>query len=435
MPHYHPPHLGSIDAVFPLALEGYEFIQRRCEHFHSDVFVGRLLGQRAVFMRGSAAAQLFYDAQHFRRADAMPALVKKTLFGEGGVQGLDDEAHRQRKALFLSFMTRASIAGFLSILRDEWDQALDAWQQRPLVVLLEEAQNIFNRAACRWAGVPSSARDDQLARDCSAMFNGFATIGPRMWQARAARLRAEARARDVIAGVRTGKLIVPAASAAYVMAHAHEEGGMLPREVAAVELLNVIRPTTAIAQYVAFMALALHDQPRYRQLLRSDDALAEAFVHETRRFYPFTPFVGARARHALEWQGVSFAEGTLAILDVYGALHDPREWDTPQEFRAERFVGKKPGAFDYMPQGGGPFELGHRCAGEWLTIEALKLSLEVLTRAISYELPAQDLHYTLARIPCAPRSGVVLRNVKREGAIVVRADAPVRGLDHPSHPA
>jgi fatty-acid peroxygenase len=51
------------------------------------------------------AARLFDDAERFQRAGAAPRRVKATLLGEGGVQSLDGEAHRRRKAMFMSPMT------------------------------------------------------------------------------------------------------------------------------------------------------------------------------------------------------------------------------------------------------------------------------------------------------------------------------------------
>lgn len=40
----------------------------------------------------------------FVRQGAMPVAVQNTLVGRGGVQGLDDESHRNRKQLFLSIV-------------------------------------------------------------------------------------------------------------------------------------------------------------------------------------------------------------------------------------------------------------------------------------------------------------------------------------------
>jgi fatty-acid peroxygenase len=270
-----------------------------------------------------------------------------------------------------------------------------------------------------------------VARDCATMVGGFASVGLRMWHAREARVRGERWARDVIERIRNEDLAVEAGSAARVIAeHVQLDGQRLPVEVAAVELLNVIRPIVAIGQWVAYLALALRDHPRYPERLRSDAALVEGFVQEVRRFYPFTPFVGARARKRFVWRGARFEEGMLALLDVYGALHDTRLWDRPDDFWPERFLNFTPGPFDFIPQGGGAFETGHRCAGEWLTIEALKQALNVLTRTIRYELPAQDMRYSLKEMPTAPRSGVILQHVTRVETVTPSFEsARIRGSD------
>ena len=126
-------------------------------------------------------------------------------------------------------------------------------------------------------------------------------------------------------------------------------------------------------------------------------------MQEVRRFYPFTPFLGARVRAPFDWRGHHFEAGTLVLLDVYGAQHDPLRWAAPEEFRPERFEGGSGGAFDFIPQGGGDPAQGHRCAGEWITMHQLALALHFLTRCIRYDVPAQDLSVDLSRHAHAPR--------------------------------
>lgn len=149
-----------------------------------------------------------------------------------------------------------------------------------------------------------------------------------------------------------------------------------------------------------------------REALAADDDALENFVHEVRRFYPFTPLLAATARHDFDWQALRFRSGDLAVLDVYGTLRDPRVWSRPDEFDPARFAGRSITPFNFIPNGGGALWTGHRCAGEWLTIEALKQATCMLTRRVSYELPAQDLEYSLRRVPTRPRSGVVLGSVR-----------------------
>ncbi|EJF08616.1 cytochrome P450 [Pontibacter sp. BAB1700] len=184
--------------------------------------------------------------------------------------------------------------------------------------------------------------------------------------------------------------------------------------MATVELINLLRPIVAIAYYVAFSALALHKHPEYLERLRQPDGrFREMFVQEVRRFYPFAPFLGARVRNEFDWGGNHFKKGKLVLLDVYGMLHDPRLWEKPELFKPERFANWQGSPFDFIPQGGGEFELGHRCAGEWITIEVMKQALGFLVNHISYEVPPQNLYYKLDRMPTYPQSGVIISNIRR----------------------
>ena len=57
-------------------------------------------------------------------------------------------------------------------------------------------------------------------------------------------------------------------------------------KVAAVELLNVVRPIVAVSAFIAQAAHALHRHPEWRQKLKDDEGQLEPFVQEVRRLYP-----------------------------------------------------------------------------------------------------------------------------------------------------
>lgn len=81
------PRDDHLESSLALLGEGYPFIRDRCQRLHSNVFQARLLMQNTICLSGEQAARLFYDERHFQRAQAMPRMLKKTLLGQGGVQG------------------------------------------------------------------------------------------------------------------------------------------------------------------------------------------------------------------------------------------------------------------------------------------------------------------------------------------------------------
>ena len=372
--------------------------------------------RKAVCIGGDEAARLFYEPDRFTRKGAMPPTTLKLLQDRGSVQQLDGEAHRRRKQMFMALMTPEAIERLVGRFRQEWRGRLAAWQQAQHIMLLDEAREILCRAVCGWAGLAlSESALRRRSREFGAMVDGAGSVGPRNWIGQLLRARSERWARGIVAAHRAGRLAVEEGGAAHVVSsHREPSGALLSEKVAAVELINLLRPTVAVGQYVVFAALALHQHPECReQLAREDDAWLEAFVHEVRRFYPFFPFVGGRVRTRFSFAGRDFAEGEWVLLDIYGTNRDARLWRDPDAFQPERFRNRPPGAFDLVPQGAGDHHRGHRCAGEWITIALMKEAVRLLVREMRYGVPDQDLSIDLSRMPAMPRSGFRIAGVRK----------------------
>lgn len=404
------------DSSIFLLLEGYQFIPNRCHRYRSNIFQTRLFGERVICISGKEAAEVFYDNRKFTRVNAAPKRIQKTLFGENGVQSLDGEAHRHRKQLFMSLMTVEQIEYLKSITYNEWKMAAEQWMNREKIILFDEARKIMCRIACKWAGVPLNPLEvTKRASDLSAMIDAFGGIGPRHWQGRQARLRSEQWIGQLIERVRNGEMSVEEGTALSEMArHRELNGQLMDKQVATVELLNILRPIVAIARYITFGALALWQYSDVRKNLKQDNdgSYSHLFVQEVRRYYPFGPFLGARVRQDFFWGGHDFKTGTLVLLDSYGMNNSPELWDNPSVFNPERFINWEDNKYGFIPQGGGDYVFGHRCAGERVTVEIMRVSLSFLAKEIEYEVPKQDLSYNLRRIPIRIRSNFVIENVK-----------------------
>ncbi|MDY6782508.1 MAG: cytochrome P450 [Cyanobacteriota bacterium] len=410
------PEERTLDSTIALAIDGYEFISKRCQRYQSDIFQTRILLEKTICFKGEEAAKVFYDPEKFTRKNAAPKRINKTLFGQGGVQGMDGDAHHHRKQMFMSLMTDESIKKLADLTENWWHTYAQKWEKMDKVVLFEEAQTVLCRAVCAWTGVPLPESEvKQRTDELEAMIDGSGAVGPRHWRGRQSRKKAEKWIEDIIEQVRNQQLEIPKESATHVIAlHRSLDGKLLDKRIAAVELINVLRPTVAIARYITFAALALYEHPECRQLLQtSEEEYQEWFVQEVRRFYPFFPFTSARVWQEFDWQGYHFPKGRRVLLDLYGTNRDPQLWSKPDIFLPERFRQWNESPFNFIPQGGGNHHTNHRCPGEWITIELMKVTLNFLTQSLEYSVPRQNLEISLLRMPTIPKSGFIISDIKQ----------------------
>lgn len=397
-----------LDRTLAFFARGYDYFLAKRLRQGTDTMRLRLLGRPTTVVSGPDGTRLFYDETAMWRRNAVPAALSDTLFGKGAVHGLDDAEHKQRKAMFLTVLTPDSAREVAALAADRWARIARDWTNGHEVTLFSAAAEVHAGAICEWAGVPLARLSGTVARDLIATVDGFGSVGPRAVEARRARRRSDAWASEMITHVRSGRVHPPAGSALRAVAEHRDETDLLTPSVAGVELLNVLRPTVAVAYFVCFVALALNEDATLRdRLATGDGATLEAFAHEVRRHYPFVPALAARTRRDVPWRGSTIPAGERVLLDVYGTLHDPAMWTDPDRFDISRFHHIEPDPWLFIPQGGGDVATGHRCPGERVAIELIKVAARFLT-GLEYRLTAQDLSVRLSRMPARPASGVRL---------------------------
>ena len=292
---------------------GYPYLLQLRQAAGADVLELQLLGRPATVLTGADGARLFYDELAMRRHGAVPRPLRVTLFGSGAVHGLDGPAHAHRKQLFLSLLSDDAARRIAALAADRWaDREAPATPPEAFTA----ASEVHAAAVQEWAGLPAATDPRGLASDLIAIVDGFGSVGPRHLRARLARRRADHWATRVIGRVRRGLVEVPTGSPVSAIAgHRDGHGGLLPPRVAGVELLNILRPTVAVAYFVAFAAHRLALDPRTADRLRSaDDAVFESFADELRRVYPFVPMLAAKARRRIEYRGTRLPRGAARRL-------------------------------------------------------------------------------------------------------------------------
>ena len=394
----------SLDLALRLWRQGYDAIpSTRGWPAGRDAFVTRVLGRRALVVRGEHGARLLYDTGLVRRRKAVPAALAGLLFGRGAVHGLDGRQHAQRKVLMMRVLDPDRVDELVSDVGVALDKASETWQQSGEVVMFDELVRTYGAAVLSWAGTGLSGPEaHRTSHELARIVDGFGGAGrayPRAWQARR---RTNALLRAVIEDVRAGRTDPPGGSPVRLLAESP-----LPLERAAVELGNVLRPTVAVAWLGTFAALALSENPSWPSRLASNGAARDAFAHEVRRFFPFVPVLAGRLTGDYVGPGARLRRGDRVVLDVPGTNYDPRTFDRPELFAPERFLEQRPGPFAFVPQGGGHPESGHRCPGERAAMGLLTETLRVLS---GVELTTRsDVRVDARRIPTLPTDGLVVR--------------------------
>lgn len=400
----------SRDRTLSFLAQPYHFIDRQCRHRATDVFETRLLFEKTVCMRGAEAARVFYTEPNLRREGAAPEPVQATLFGKGGVQNLDGEAHRARKALLLSVLAPENVARLARRVRRHWGR-FAYWAPPGLrLPLYETSRHVLTLSVCEWLGVPVKHGDlAALSADVSSLFNDAA--GPAHLRARRARRRLERWLAGMVEEARGAPAeTLPPLLRQVIEYREPDSRELLPPRVAAVELLNLVRPAVAVSVYIVWMAHALLRYPEVMtSMSRADADYRKAFVQEVRRFYPFFPAVMARVSEPFSWRSQHFEKGVRVLLDLHGTNRDPLSWLEADSFRPERFLQEPVDAYAFIPQGGGEVAQGHRCPGEGAAEAIMLVSLDFVLAHLPVKVDSGELGISTHRLPAAPDKQIYIR--------------------------
>lgn len=395
----------SPEVTLSLLRHGYRFEACLAEsHGTPATATVRVLGRSALLVAGEDAVRLFYDQDAMKREGAVPSPLSNELFGAGTVHGLDGRAHAHRKAVHLAALGPDDVSAFVEALERSWARIVANRRPRPGRDLFDVLTEVLGAAALDWTGVGEDHAQER-SRDLAAIVDGFGSVGRRHLRGRRARHRCERWSREAIRRARTHTGDAPVDR----VAAATDEGGeLLSEDVAAVELLNLVRPLVAVGYFGAFIPLALRKRPDWRARVGEDgdEDSRRALVHELRRHYPFVPMLAAVATRDVDWHGHHISKGRRVLLHVVATNHDPRTWEEPWSFRPERFEGVEPGPYEFVPQGGGDVRAGHRCPGEPAVVEALCFLVGRLA-----SLPEEDavLDFDSTRMPTTPRAVTTTR--------------------------
>jgi cytochrome P450 len=151
---------------------------------------------------------------------------------------------------------------------------------------------------------------------------------------------------------------------------------------------------------------------RLRAAVRSGedaDDTVEAVITEGMRVRPVVPMVGRRV--TVPWRLGPYAvpAGTPVDMSILLLHHREDLYPEPFSFRPERWLGRKPGTYEWIPFGGGI----RRCLGATLAMAEQRVVLAAMTRRLDLEAaepePEHARHRNVTMIP-ARGARVVVRD-------------------------
>ena len=150
---------------------------------------------------------------------------------------------------------------------------------------------------------------------------------------------------------------------------------------------------------------------RLRAAVRDDaadkNAVIEATIHEGMRSRPVIPVIGRRV--TVPWQLGDYGvdADTPVLMSILLVHHREDVYPDPFAFRPERFLGRKPGTYEWIPFGGGI----RRCLGATLAMAEQRVVMEAVARRTDLvaddPAPERAVHRNVTMIPSRGATVVV----------------------------
>ena len=209
---------------------------------------------------------------------------------------------------------------------------------------------------------------------------------------------------------------------AMLLAAEHSDGSPMADEEIRDELMTALvagHETTASSLGFAFEQLARTPEAWERLAADEDGAYADAVTAETMRRRPVLPNPEPRlVKQETTIGGHTYPPGVVLIGGSYMVHHDPSIYPDPYAFRPERFLGRKPGTYTWLPFGGGR----RRCLGASFALLEMRLVLRAAAQRFAISASGPRPRPKRRMITVVPGDGARVTLQRREA--VPRAAEP-----------
>ncbi len=315
------------------------------------------------------------------------ARLLEPIVGRNSVILLDEEAHLEQRKLMLPAFHGDRMQRLTGLMSELTERELDSWPLGEPVELHPRLQRLTLEIILRAVfGLDEGPRLDllrtrlpeilefgdspiSLLPQAQRLLRGRGRFG------RFERLRAEAD-RELFALIdeRRRERSDRDDVLAMLLAARHSDGTPMADEEIRDELMTALvagHETTASSLGFAFEQLARSPEVAER-LAEGEDDYLEATIHEVMRRRPVLPNPEPRlVMKEITIGDWTYQPGVVLIAGAANVHHDPSIYPDPYAFRPERFLGRKPGTYTWLPFGGGR----RRCLGASFALLEMRLVL------------------------------------------------------------
>jgi cytochrome P450 len=343
------------------------------------------------------------------------ARVLEPILGRHSVILLDESAHMEQRKLMLPAFHGERMRALTGLMSELAEREVASWPAGEPVALHPRLQRLTLEIILRAVfGLERGPRLDRL-RDLLTEVLEFGTsplsVLPALQRAlrwTRAQRRFEATRRDtdtLIFELIAERRAAPDGAerddilAVLIGARHEDDTPMTDQEIRDELMTALVAGHETTASELAWALERLSREPRVSARLteeidagESDDYLS-ATITEILRIRPVVPNAEPRlTKREVQIGGFRYPPGVLLLASAQLLHHDPEIYESPHEFRPERFLERPPGTYTWIPFGGGR----RRCLGASFAVQEMKIALAaVLSR---YRLaPAGDRPETTRR--------------------------------------
>jgi cytochrome P450 len=140
--------------------------------------------------------------------------------------------------------------------------------------------------------------------------------------------------------------------------------------------------------------------------------ILDAVVFESLRLLPPTPIIGMWVMKDLTIAGTKTRKGSSLLLSPYLTQRDPAIYPAPDRFRPDRWLKRRPTAYEFIVFSGG----ARRCSGYHYAVLLLKVAIAAIVRRYRVALDPAAKYGFIAKPTLRPSPGMPARILPQDGA-------------------